>query len=552
MRKLLFFAFSFLFFQFAAISQGYTFFTAPGSQTIQKNAIMPAETGVYFAMQKSSSSSSLYWLKDNVLTEVKKIGNQFASVYSTNGTYGKQWFTNGDRALFVSLNGFSGVRSSAVWITDGTTSGTDSLFTFGYGINVNIAGMIGNELYFSTTSLTPYQTVLYKTDFTKVGTKLVKTIGTTNLTWNYIDNGVLYLNGYVKKANLSYTVLYSYTTDTTRLITGSNYFPAQVINGNLYAYADGRNLTRKNLSTKVVTSFYFPKTQEGEGINHIDQIIGIQNNKLYLKGNISLSANNIANCRIYVGNMTDAKSTIDFTELRSASGTAIPLSNANFRFEFGEQIAYFFGINGYAGAISLFATNGTNTGTKVVQELMTATAWAFAAQASMKLCGDRVYYYGTDYKTGNTLQTGRAFSSGDANSGVLKLININAGTNPFIQDIENFQGKLLYSLDSFTSGYLYAINACSSASTTSIKEINHTENSMTIYPNPNMGVFTVELAENPNHASIEIINLLGNKVYSQVINSSKIVLNLKLHSGIYFLNICDAKGQIQAKRMIIQ
>jgi hypothetical protein len=238
--------------------------------------------------------------------------------------------------------------------------------------------------------------------------------------------------------------------------------------------------------------------------------------------------------------------------LRTASGAAIPLSNANFRFEFGENIAYFFGMNGYAGPISLFSTDGTNAGTKVVQELMTGSAWAFAPQASMKLCGDRVYYYGTDYKTGTVLQTGRALSSGDATSGELKLIDLNAGTNPFIQDIENFQGKLLYSLDSFTSGNLYAINACSTAPTTGIKKINQTENSMTIYPNPNKGIFTVEMAENPNNSSIEIYNLLGKKVYTQVINSSKIVLNLKLQSGVYFLNFCDTKGEVQAKRMIVR
>ena len=50
---------------------------------------------------------------------------------------------------------------------------------------------------------------------------------------------------------------------------------------------------------------------------------------------------------------------------------------------------------------------------------------------------------------------------------------------------------------------------------------------------------------------LRIFNLLGKKVYSQVINSSKIVLNLKLQSGMYFLNVSDAKGQMRAKRMII-
>jgi hypothetical protein len=75
---------------------------------------------------------------------------------------------------------------------------------------------------------------------------------------------------------------------------------------------------------------------------------------------------------------------------------------------------------------------------------------------------------------------------------------------------------------------------------------------MKIYPNPGKGLFTVELAKIPNNSSIEIYNLLGKKVYSQMINSSKIVLNLKQQSGIYFVNFYDAKGQMQAKRMIIQ
>ncbi len=75
---------------------------------------------------------------------------------------------------------------------------------------------------------------------------------------------------------------------------------------------------------------------------------------------------------------------------------------------------------------------------------------------------------------------------------------------------------------------------------------------MIIYPNPDKRLFTVELVKIPNNSSIEIYNLIGKKVYSQTINSSKIVLNLKLQSGMYFLNICDAKGQIQAKRMFIQ
>ena len=89
-------------------------------------------------------------------------------------------------------------------------------------------------------------------------------------------------------------------------------------------------------------------------------------------------------------------------------------------------------------------------------------------------------------------------------------------------------------------------------SITRSEEINKTVSSMIIYPNPGKGLFTVEMAANPSNTSIEIYNLLGKKVYSQVIHSSKTVLNLKLQSGIYFVNFYDPKGQMRAKRMIIQ
>jgi hypothetical protein len=139
-------------------AQGYTFFTAPNAETIQQNAIMPADSGVYFCMKKNATQSSLYWLKNNALTEVKGVGTQYDVVLSQNGTYGKQWFTYNNKALFVAYSQYTG--GSAVFITDGTTLGTDTLLTYKYGTNVNIAGMIGTDLYFSTTSLTPYQTVL--------------------------------------------------------------------------------------------------------------------------------------------------------------------------------------------------------------------------------------------------------------------------------------------------------------------------------------------------------------------------------------------------------
>jgi len=529
-------------------AQSTTFLTSTNNETTQKNAIMPAQNGVYVAMQKTTTSSSLYWYQNNILSEVKSIGNQLASVYNSNGSYGKQWFTNGNNALFVSQNGLTGTRSSAIWYTDGTSAGTDTVLTFAYGTNVNIAGMIGTDLYFTVISLTPYQTLLYKTNFTKAGTSLVKTIGKTNLNWNYVDNGVLYLNGYVKIATYSYSVLYSYTSDTTRLLLGSNFFPAKVINGNLYAYANGSSITKKNLTSNVVTNFYFPDTKEGDKVSHIDEIVGVFKDKLYLKCNLSLSSNNIANYRLYTGNITETGSTINFTELRSANDKAIIIPNKSLLYTFGENVAFFIGVNDYAGNINIFATDGTNAKTHAIQELMTGTAWAFTYEARAWSCGDRFYFYGTDYKTGSTVNVGRTLSTCDSTSGSLTPISLNAGSNAIILDMVNYQGNLLFSIDSFSSNSLYAIDACSSYTTpiSNIDEVSAKTVTFDLYPNPSKGIVTIKVSEEISNATIIVSNVLGEKLYNTNIGGQTSAITLLLKAGIYFVSL-NNNGNIITK-----
>ena len=444
-KKLLFILYVLFCSSFLLQAQGYAFFTALGVETIQQNAIMPADSGVYFCMKKNATQSSLYWLKNNILTELNSVGNQNSVVIKENGSYGKQWFTFGNKALFMTLYGLPGQRTSGVWVSDGTALGTDTLFTYGYGTNVNIAGMIGNDLYFSTTSLTPYQTVLYKTNFTKAGTSIVKTITKTNLSNNYIDNQKLYMSGYAKRGIYDYAALYAFDSDTTLLILGQNFFPAKVINGNLYSYQSFYDFTRKNLATNVVSTAYIPDTKEGDRSNRVYDVLGIQNNKLFIKVNFA-GPNSVPNLRIYVGDISAVSGTINFTELRSNADKSIPLYNAYAKFVKAENISYFYGINGLGGGpLSIFATDGTVAGTKLVQELSTSYLWNGGSYPnSIFTCGDRVYFYGSDYKIGATLHAGYAFSSGDANSGAFSLIELNAGANAQIQDIEKFQDKFVF------------------------------------------------------------------------------------------------------------
>jgi len=531
-------------------AQGYSFFTTSGGETIQQNAIMPADSGVYFCMIKNASQSSLYWLKNNTLTEVKSIGSDYTLVANENGSYGKQWFTSGNMALFASLYAFGGLRTSAVWVTDGTTLGTDTLFTYGYGTNVNIAGMIGNDLYFSTTSNTPYQTVLYKTDFTKAGTSIVKTITKTNLNWNYVDNQKLYLNGYLKSGAYSYGVLYSYGTDTTRLLLGQNTALAKVINGNLYAYQTPSYFTRKNLATNVVSSVYIADTKEGDRINHVAKILGVQNNKLFIQANLA-GPDNIPNLRIYVGDISAATGTINFTEIRSNTDVSIPLYNLATTFVMAENISYFYGINGYGKPVSIFATDGTVAGTKLVQELSANYSWNGSSYPNnIFTCGDRVYFYGKDYKIGATLQTDYAFSSGDANSGSLSLINLNAGANPQFENIQKFQDKFIFTIGASTINKIYAINACSGVASTAVEEISAPQLGTKIYPNPSNGNFTIEMKESSTNSVVEIYNTMGEKVFNQPINNLKTAINSDLKQGIYFVKTTGNKHEKGVKIII--
>ncbi len=149
-------------------------------------------------------------------------------------------------------------------------------------------------------------------------------------------------------------------------------------------------------------------------------------------------------------------------------------------------------------------------------------------------------FYGKDYKIGATLQTDYAFSSGDANSGSLSLINLNAGANPQFENIQKFQDKFIFTIGASTINKIYAINACSSAPQLGTK----------IYPNPSNGNFTIEMKESSTNSVVEIYNTMGEKVFNQPINNLKTAINSDLKQGIYFVKTTGNKHEKGVKIII--
>ncbi|MBK6983481.1 MAG: T9SS type A sorting domain-containing protein [Bacteroidetes bacterium] len=73
-----------------------------------------------------------------------------------------------------------------------------------------------------------------------------------------------------------------------------------------------------------------------------------------------------------------------------------------------------------------------------------------------------------------------------------------------------------------------------------------------LYPNPNNGNFNILNENTEKELSLDIYNLLGEKVYYQGITEQNSVLNLNLKSGVYFVNVIDKKGNKAVQKIIVQ
>jgi hypothetical protein len=86
---------------------------------------------------------------------------------------------------------------------------------------------------------------------------------------------------------------------------------------------------------------------------------------------------------------------------------------------------------------------------------------------------------------------------------------------------------------------------------TGVNEIS-TSSSISVYPNPNNGVFTMQLSGISGKSSVEVYNILGEKVYSQfTIDNSPLTINLKESAGIYLYRVLSADGNSIASGKVI-
>lgn len=100
----------------------------------------------------------------------------------------------------------------------------------------------------------------------------------------------------------------------------------------------------------------------------------------------------------------------------------------------------------------------------------------------------------------------------------------------------------------YTDGFIVKLNNLA----TGINELSTNKNNFKLYPNPTNGSFTIEFNDFEKNNKLEIVNLLGKKVYEQVITTQTTQLNTNLNSGVYFVNVIHASGNKSTQKIIIQ
>ncbi len=87
---------------------------------------------------------------------------------------------------------------------------------------------------------------------------------------------------------------------------------------------------------------------------------------------------------------------------------------------------------------------------------------------------------------------------------------------------------------------------------------NSNENSLSVYPNPNNGSFTIEISSNESHSDTQLLltDMMGRTLISQSVNISKgtnrvVISNNDLQMGTYFVTIQGVDGQLKPVKVVV-
>lgn len=216
-------------------------------------------------------------------------------------------------------------------------------------------------------------------------------------------------------------------------------------------------------------------------------------------------------------------------------------TNANWYYGYlkslwGDNTHTTYGGNGYGGSTQtnyMFSGNPADT-----------TGWSEITARDAP--GDR---HGISSTGPYTLDAGKmkpldlalVFSRGGADSGYGNIYPVTMLPSR-INDVKNFYNAQSYGCDESLLG---------------VPSVNSTiaKQSISVYPNPTNGIFTIELSGKNSRYFVEIYNVLGEKVYSNyhIVKSSNYRIDLSSQSsGVYFYRVLNENGSLVGEGKIVK
>lgn len=413
-----------------------------------------------------------------------------------------------------------------LWKSDGTASGTIMLKDLAPGANAPVSGFtaVNNSLFFVCYDPN-YGEELFISDGTPGGTFMVTDIypgsggGLTGL-WYANVNGTLYFEG----SDNTYTYALFKSDGTAGgtvpvACTGAcGVRPKELINANgiLYFYAQepnsgsGWEIWRSD-GTPAGT-FMIKDIYSGFGNDAITAYYGYLTNVngiVYFKATDGVNGQELWKTDGTVAGTVMVK---DISTTNSVGSVPMNLINVNG--------TLFFTATDNTSTTFLWKTDGTDAGTAIVSNSAT---FATGTYLDLVAVGNKLFFVGGGYQLTKTDGT-------DAGTQVLATYS----SGPV--SLTDVNGVLYYTVGKELWKYDPAI--------VGVNEMTE-KASLSIFPNPTNGKFTIELPYNHQQMNVEVYNVLGEKIFQQQ-NTNEINLSAS-PKGVYFVRIYDDKKSYTTK-----
>jgi hypothetical protein len=264
-------------------------------------------------------------------------------------------------------------------------------------------------------------------------------------------------------------------------------------------------------------------------------------------GNLSASSNTVnvttaaaagATTDLLFSEYIEGSSNNRALEISNATGTTVNLSIYTIKKQTN-------GAGAWSSGINLSGTLTTGKKFTLVNSAISSTCYS-PSSANISTTATEMAFNGNDavglFKNGILIDIIGTFNGGTANFAADVTLR-RKGTVTGPKTTFNRTGEW----DTFTSDTCTNLGSKTSIASGKTTVISN-ENFISIYPNPSSGSFTI--INSDQEFSIEIYNLLGQKVFESKANNGSAEINSNLNQGIYLVKITDT-FETSIKKIII-